>query len=306
MIIPSDEEREYLFRLEPEEKGELAKILKDSYGVSSRILRAVKNDGILEVDGRAAKVKSMVRGGEQIRMVLPREDLDAAPSDDPFQLIYEDSEILAVSKTPELVVHPTRSHPDGTLANRVAGHARDRGESYKIRFVNRLDRDTSGILIIAKNKLAHHFIQSRMRTDDMSKEYTVFVEDSPGHPIADEGTICLPIGRPDPLAIRREVMEDGREAITHYRVLERYSGAAKLKVKLETGRTHQIRVHLRAIGHPIIGDPLYNPESIEKFGLARQALHASDLTLPLLKKGSISLKADLPEDLCQLEHRLRG
>lgn len=306
MIVPSDREREYLFQLEPSEQGDLARILRDNYGVSSRILRAVKNDGILEVDGRAAKVKSQVQGGEQIRMVLPHENLDAAPSDDPFQLIYEDSEILAVNKTPELVVHPTRSHPDGTLANRVAGHARDRGESYKIRFVNRLDRDTSGILIIAKNKLAHHYIQSHMRTDDMSKEYTVFVEDSPENPIEDEGTICLPIGRPDPLAIRREVMEDGQEAITHYKVLERYPGAAKLKVKLETGRTHQIRVHLKAIGHPIIGDPLYNPESIEKFGLARQALHASDLTLPLLKKGSISLKADLPEDLCKLELRLRG
>lgn len=304
MIESESPPRTYKYHLEADESGNLLNILKDEYGFSSRILRKVRNEGKLLVNGHPVKLKSDVNGGDHIEVTLPEEKLDASPSHLPIDIIYEDDEIVAVSKSPELVVHPTRSHPDGTLANRIAGHAEEEKESYKIRFVNRLDRDTSGILIIAKNKFVHHYIQSRMKTDEVEKTYLVYVEDNPDHPIPDEGTINVPIGRPQPESIKREVMEEGQKAVTHYKVISRYKNAAKLEVKLETGRTHQIRVHTKAIGHPIIGDPLYNPESIERYGIERQALHAYKLKIPLPKKGEILLEAALPEDLKQLENRL--
>ncbi|MGI6109414.1 MAG: RluA family pseudouridine synthase, partial [Eubacteriaceae bacterium] len=210
------------------------------------------------------------------------------------------------NKSPGVVAHPTRRHQTDTLANYAAHYILEKGDSFKLRFVNRLDMDTSGIIIIAKNKFVHHYIQSRMRGPDVEKTYTVWAEEDPDNLFPDSGTIDLPIGRPDPESIKRCVMEDGQQAVTHYRVLERYPGAVKLEVVLGTGRTHQIRVHLAAVGHPIIGDSLYNPDSCDKYGLKRQALHASRLKIPLPKRDGLELKAELPEDLIQLENRLRG
>ncbi len=306
MIIPSDKPTEYNYILESNETGKLSDILSRRYGFSTRILRNIKRGGILEVNGAPARVISSAVAGDKVRIVLPREKLDADPVDSPFDIIYEDSEILAVNKSPGVVSHPTKRHQLDTLANYAAAYAALRGDSYKLRFVNRLDMDTSGVIIIAKNKFVHHYIQSRMQGPDVEKTYTVWAEEAPDRLFPDSGTIDLPIGRPDPVSIRRCVMEDGQRAVTHYKVLERVPGAVRLEIVLETGRTHQIRVHLAAAEHPIIGDPLYNPDSCERFGLNRQALHASRLKLPLPKAGILELQAELPDDFIQLENRLRG
>lgn len=154
MIIPSDKPREYNYILESNETGKLSDILSRRYGFSTRILRNIKRGGILEVNGAPARVISSAVAGDKVRIVLPREKLDADPVDSPFDIIYEDSEILAVNKSPGVVSHPTKRHQLDTLANYAAAYAALRGDSYKLRFVNRLDMDTSGVIIIAKTNLS--------------------------------------------------------------------------------------------------------------------------------------------------------
>lgn len=303
MILNSNGIGEYLYQLEPDESGILHDTLCRHYGYSGRVLRRIRREGIIEANGKPARLKEKAEPGSIIHIKLPEEDIDTEPVEGPINVVYEDDEVLALNKGPDTVSHPTKRHQLDTLGNFAAWYLRKNDEHCKLRFVNRLDRDTSGLIIIAKNKFVHHYIQSRMPTDDVSKEYIAFVEGNFSEP---EGTVNLPIGRPDPESIERTILPEGQPSVTHYRVLEQYKDAAKIACTLETGRTHQIRVHMKAAGHPIIGDPLYNPESVEKFGIARQALHAEKLRIPLPKKGIIRLTAPLPDDLIRLEKRLRG
>lgn len=233
-------------------------VLKKRLGFSRRLLNRLKADGEIFRNGFAVRPFADVIPGDVIDVRMPQERSHFEPQDIPIEVVYEDEELLILNKQPWVVVHPTRGHPDGTIANGLTRRMQETGCFYKIRFVNRLDRDTSGLLVVAKNSHGQDAMMKEMKADHVVKRYIGIVH---GSLPDDTGMIDLPIGRADPDDIRRCVMPDGYPSVTHYRVLERFHTAegsfSMLDLRLETGRTHQIRVHLSHIGHPLVGDPLY-------------------------------------------------
>ena len=224
-----------------------------------------------------------------------------APQDLNLNIIYDDFDLIMVDKPPFMVVHPTKSHFDNTMANGVTDYIVKKGEDVKIRFVNRLDMNTSGLVIVAKNPFAQHVLSSEMKSDDFEKKYITVVK---GIIKDDENTINEPIYRPTDDSIKRVVDPRGQESITHYKVLERLNDATVVEVKLETGRTHQIRVHMAHIGHPIIGDELYG--YVDENLIKRQALHAYGLKFKQPRtKEVLAFKAEIPDDMKILIEKLR-
>ena len=218
-----------------------------------------------------------------------------------LNIIYDDFDLIMVDKPPFMVVHPTKSHFENTMANGVTDYIIKKGEDVKIRFVNRLDMNTSGLVIVAKNPFAQHVLSSEMKDDDFEKKYITVVK---GIIEEDEGTINQPIYRPTDDSVKRVVDERGQESITHYKVIERLNDATIVEVKLETGRTHQIRVHMAHIGHPIIGDELYG--FVDENLIKRQALHAYSLKFRQPRtKELLEFKADIPEDMKILIQKLK-
>jgi 23S rRNA pseudouridine1911/1915/1917 synthase len=273
-------------------------MLINDYAYSSRLLRRIVRDGNTLINSHEAYLTGVVKPGDLVRVVMPLEAIDVLPVPGDLDIIYEDSEILVANKDAGVVTHPTKSHGADTLANRIAYYYEQSGQSAKIRFVSRLDMDTSGLVAVAKNKYVHHYLQSHRVIDPMQKGYVAFVN---GRMPESEGTIDLPIGLSDETGIKREVRADGKPSITHYRVIDDFeAGAQMLSLRLETGRTHQIRVHLAHCGCPIIGDPLYNTQNNQNFGMTRTALHAKKLTLSLPKAGDLSLSAPLKDDMAEL------
>lgn len=278
--------------------------LQEKHGYSSRILRRIVRDGHLKINGRDSWLVDNVRFGDTIEVTLPKEAVDVRPVRGKIDIIYEDDEILAVNKEAGLVTHPTKSHQLDTLGNLVAGYFERTGQQAKVRFVTRLDCDTSGVIVIAKNKYVHHYLQSHQLIPKPEKRYLAFVN---GCPDETSGIIDLPIDRAED-GIHRCVAAEGKASITHYRVIETFSDqkVSVIALRLETGRTHQIRVHLAAIGCPIIGDPLYNTAANETFGIRRTALHARSIALSLPKTGKHILYAPLKPDIVKLLHQLQG
>jgi len=200
-----------------------------------------------------------------------------------------------------MVVHPTKSHNDKTIANGVTDYIIKQNEKVKIRFVNRLDMNTSGLVIVAKNAYAHHTLSLDMGENKVEKKYITVVK---GIVKDDEGTINAPIYRPTEDSIKRVVDERGQASVTHYKVLERLNDATVLEVKLETGRTHQIRVHMAYIGHGIIGDELYG--YVDEALINRQALHAYSLVFEQPRtKEELKFEAKLPKDIEELIQKLK-
>jgi 23S rRNA pseudouridine1911/1915/1917 synthase len=217
--------------------------------------------------------------------------------------VYEDEDLIVIDKPPGLVVHPTRGYPDGTLANGLMYYWRQQGKSYRFHPVTRLDKDTSGLMVIAKHAYAHAFLAQQMEKKRYERIYLAIAE---GIINPDKGSISLPIGFHPENPFARAVVhgEGGAKAVTHYEVLEHYSSASLVRLRLETGRTHQIRVHLSAIGHPLIGDSLYGKESP---WISRQALHATYLRFfhPRMRIW-LEWESPLPEDMRQVIARLKG
>ena len=278
--------------------------LKEELGLSSRLIRSASIDKRIFVNNKAVKMNYIIKDKDNILIDLMKEETqNIDPEDIPIDIVYEDEDILVVNKGPNMVVHPTKRHQSGTLANALMYYFKESNQKCIVRLVSRLDMDTSGLIIIAKNQYAHMELSKEMTLNNVEKRYLAVVH---GHMESMHGTIDLPIYRPEVEGtIRRVIDERGQRSITHYKVVERYKDSDLVECLLETGRTHQIRVHLSSLGHPIWGDTLYGSEDDNDI-IKRQALHAYGLDFKSPRtKEPLSLRAKLPEDINNLIKELK-
>jgi 23S rRNA pseudouridine1911/1915/1917 synthase len=275
----------------------IKELLKRRMYISSRLIRKLKAEDRVLLNGKNIRLYEKGEEGGKIVVLFPAESSDFPPEDIPIDVIYEDKDILALNKQAGIVVHPTKGHPVNTIANGLMKHMNDLKESYKIRFINRLDLDTTGVVLVGKNSFCQDDFTRQAAQGNVDKIYIAVVE---GIVESDKGTIDLPIGKPKEEEIKRAIMADGLPSITHYETLMRFSkGYSLLRLRLETGRTHQIRVHLSHIGHPVVSDSLYgrqDPDLIE-----RQALHADELRFKHpITRVDLSIRAPMPKDIERL------
>lgn len=270
----------------------LIQFLKVEIKMSSRFSKKMARNGLGTINGKRCMNSDILKIGDVVEVIIDGEEIqDIEAEDFPIQVMYEDLDILIVNKPPFMVVHPTKGHQSGTLANGIVNYFKVTKQDCIVRLVNRLDRDTSGLVIVAKSQFAHSQMANMLTNNLIEKYYIAIVKGE----LKDSGTIDLPIGKPEEDSIKRGVIEDGQRAITHYEVLANALNMTCVKVKLETGRTHQIRVHLTHIGHPLLGDTLYGTES--QF-INRQALHAFKLKFNNIRtKERVEVVAELPEDM---------
>lgn len=289
---------------EQEQDKMLKQILQGRFAFSRNMIRRCKHKGLVTVNGKVIYYTARLTKGDQIDVYKeePRET-SIIPEPMDLKIIYEDLDLLVLDKPPGVVVHPTRGHPTGTILNGVAAYFHQKGEQASVHLVNRLDKDTSGLMVIAKHPFAHSFLAKQLQKKQYIRTYLAIVD---GVMKEERGTIDVPIGLAPHSGIQRMVRADaeGKSAVTHYTVCERLHGATMIKLQLETGRTHQIRVHLAHLGHPLLGDQLYG-EPLDH-GIARQALHASQIELiHPREKNQKKWSAFFPEDIMKLYHRLR-
>ncbi|MBR0374811.1 MAG: RluA family pseudouridine synthase [Mogibacterium sp.] len=270
-------------------------ILKANYRFSSRFKTKMKYQGLVDLDGVPSPGYLKPAPGSVIEVRLPDESSDFPPQDIPIDILYEDDDLLILNKQPGITVHPTKGHPDNTLANGITKYMLDTGKHFKVRFANRLDTDTSGIVIVAKSGNVQNDISAQMRRHSIQKKYIALAH---GNITPDDFEIDLPIGRPVDERVERAVMPvGGKEARTGVHVLEHFGDDYTLvELTLHTGRTHQIRVHLSHIGHPIVGDTLYGGAAPDL--MKRQALHACHIAFKHPMTGEpLVISCGLPEDI---------
>lgn len=241
----------------------------------SRIKELVQAGEVL-VNGKKSKVSYKVQKGDLIQVtVLPLEPLALEAENIPLDIVYEDEDVIVVNKPQGMVVHPAAGHPSHTLVNALLYHTRDLADSpegFRPGIVHRIDKDTSGLLMVAKNAAARESLEKQLAAKSNKRQYLAIVH---GNFAEEEGTIDAPIGRNPKDRKQMAVVEKGKSAVTHFKVLEQYQGYSLVECQLETGRTHQIRVHMAYIGHPLAGDPLYGPrKTLPGHG---QFLHAKTL-----------------------------
>lgn len=275
-------------------EDKLISILRNEIGLSSRIIRKIKKDKGVSVNNIVISMNAVLRVGDIVEVTLPNEENIFQPEAIPVEIMYEDDHFLVIDKQPFLVVHPTKGHPFGTIANGIAKYMLDNEESYKIRFANRLDRDTSGLMIVCKSGFGQKIISDQMNDNTIVKEYDAIVE---GIVEKDDGTINEPIGRAYEDSVHRVVRPDGLVSVTHYKVMKRMNDRTWVRVRLETGRTHQIRVHMKHLGHVIMGDELYGSHHEH---INRQALHACHLIFENIDGKTVDVVANMPEDMRKL------
>ena len=247
-----------------------------NWGISKRTLASVKyGGGQILVNGTEVTVRHALKKGDAVTVIFPNEEQGKglAAEDGELEIVHEDEALLIVEKPPLQNTIPSREHPFGSLANIVAKHFNDHGIPSTLHIATRLDRDTSGLVCIAKNRHIHHMISLQQQEKKMKRRYEALVH---GHIEENEFTITAPIGRKNTSIIEREVREDGQFAETEVRLLQKLQGYSHITLQLNTGRTHQIRVHLAHIGHPLVGDDLYGGK---RELLGRQALHCTELEL---------------------------
>lgn len=271
--------------------------------ISKRALADIKfSGGFIRVNGHERTVRFTLSPGDVLEVVFPDEPLNEHLKEEyiPLDVLYEDEDLIVINKSAFMSTIPSREHPTGSVANALAHYYKEAGHRAGIHIVTRLDRNTSGLLLAAKHRHAHHLFGMQQRAGAIKREYRAIAAGKP----PEKGTIDAPIGRKASSIIEREVSElgKGKRAVTHFEVEEQYIGNALARVRLETGRTHQIRVHFAYIGHPLLGDDLYGGP----LGLIdRQALHCSDLafTHPL-KQQEMKFQAPLPADMASVRRHL--
>ena len=269
-------------------------IIKANFKFSSRFKTKMKFQKLVDLNGIPTPGFIKPDVGDVISIRLPKETSNFPAEDIPIDVLYEDDDLMFINKQPGLIVHPTKGHPFHTIANGLMKYMLNNGQKYKIRFANRIDMDTSGIVIVAKNANSQNDISLQMRENLVHKQYMAIVN---GVIRDDEFTIDKPIGRPNEESIQRKVLsEGGKDAITDVKVLERFYNNTLVEVTLHTGRTHQIRVHLAHIGHPITGDHLYEGDAPAL--IDRQALHAAKMIVNHPMTGEkLEIEAPLPNDM---------
>ena len=265
--------------------------------LSRSMIQKLIEDGNILVNGNKKKMAYVVQVGDKISLEIPEaREVTIKAQDIPIQVLYEDNDILVVNKPKGMVVHPANGNPDGTLVNAVMAMCKDSlsgiGGELRPGIVHRLDKDTSGVLIVAKNDRAHVNLSEQIKNREVKKNYIALVR---GLVPENEATINMPIGRSNKDRKKMAVVRDAKEAITHFKVVERYQQYTLLKIKIDTGRTHQIRVHMAEIGHPVVGDMVYSNGKNE-FGVKGQMLHAKSLDFKHPTTGkSMHIEAELPD-----------
>ena len=265
-------------------------------GLTRSAAQRLLEQGRVSCRGAVLKKNGRPEAGDELTVELPEpEPADVLPQDIPLDVVYEDADVIVVNKPVGLVVHPAPGHPDGTLVNALLYHCGDSlsGINGELRpgIVHRIDRDTSGLIIAAKNDAAHLSLAAQLEDHTLSRVYECLAQ---GNLREDEGTIDAPIGRSPKDRKKMAVVAGGRRAVTHYRVLGRYSGCTHAQCRLETGRTHQIRVHMAYTGHPLLGDTVYGGRAVK--GLAGQCLHARRLTFVHPRTGQpVTVECPLPD-----------
>ena len=276
----------------------------------NRVQRAI-DAGTILVNGQPSKSNYKIKPADEIRVLLekPPRDTEVIPENIPLDILYEDEQLIVINKPAGLVVHPAPGHANGTLVNALLAHCSNLpgiGGVQRPGIVHRLDKDTTGAIVVAKTEHAHQHLQAQLKAKTARREYLGIVY---GAPKTENGTVNLPIGR-HPVDRKKmavvPVEKGGREAITHWQVKERISNYTLMQFQLETGRTHQIRVHSNQIGHPIVGDPLYSSARSLKVKLSGQALHAWRLKLqhPVTQEW-LETTAPLPTEFNKLLEVLR-
>jgi 23S rRNA pseudouridine1911/1915/1917 synthase len=281
----------------------LDQVLARPLGSRSRA-QALIDAGRVQVDGAARPKRHVLHGGEVVEIEqAPEAPAPVGGDSAPFDVVYEDEHLLVVDKPAGVVVHPARGHASGTLAQALSGRGAGGEDPWRAGIVHRLDRDTSGLLVVAKNDAVHRALKALLASRRLRREYLALVD---GHPSARTGTIDAPIGRDRRDRLRESIdTHTPRAARTHFETERVLPAATLLRVTLETGRTHQIRVHMSAVGHPVSGDPLYGEAG--RFGLERQFLHAARLAFPHPVTGAeVDARSELPADLREALRRAEG
>jgi len=296
----------------------LDKALADATKLSRARVQALIAEGRVELDGKpATSASAKVAEGAAFRITVPATaEAEARPQDIPLSVAFEDEHLIVVDKPAGMVVHPAAGNPDGTLVNALLHHCAENGGGSlsgiggvaRPGIVHRIDKDTSGLLVVAKSDAAHEGLAAQFAEHSVHRRYLAVCG---GHPTTTEGTIDERLGRSDAnrkkMAVLAKDSSRGKHAITHYKVLKRLEASALLECRLETGRTHQVRVHCASIGHALLGDPLYGrtPKTLKpllsRLNFARQALHAAELGFihPILGQ-NLRFAADLPADMQEL------
>lgn len=272
----------------------LAEQLPDlSRSAAQRLLE----QGQVTADGTPVKKNQLVSAGQRLEVALPDPaPIEALPQNIPLNIVYEDDSVVVVNKPRGMVVHPAAGNPDGTLVNALLYHCGESlsgiGGAFRPGIVHRIDKDTSGLLVVAKNDRAHQCLSAQLKDRSLSRTYEAVVI---GHLREDRGSVDAPLDRNPKDRKKMAVVPDGRGAVTHYEVIARYPGYTHVRCKLETGRTHQIRVHMAYLGHPVAGDPVYGPKR-DVTGLHGQCLHARALRFLHPETGEqIEVSCPLPD-----------
>jgi 23S rRNA pseudouridine1911/1915/1917 synthase len=294
--------------------GRLDKALAEASGLSRERVKALIAQGAVDLAGRPARSGSaqVASGVSYAIAVPPAQPLDAVPQHIPLSIVFEDAHLIVVDKPAGMVVQPAAGNRDGTLVNALLHHCAGRLSSIngvaRPGIVHRIDKDTSGLLVVAKTDAAHEGLAAQFAAHTIDRRYLAVCA---GHPRPAEGTVAGRIGRSDADRKKMAVLPDdsrrGKRAVTHYRTLRLLDHAALIECRLETGRTHQVRVHCASIGHPLVGDPVYGgtPRALrpllERLGFRRQALHAASLGFEHPATGErVHFCAEMPNDMAEL------
>ncbi|CCV64536.1 Pseudouridine synthase, 23S RNA-specific [Alteracholeplasma palmae J233] len=270
----------------------------------SRIQQLIKEEHIL-INDKKEKTGYILKLDDLITVIIPEvKTLELKPVDLKLDIVYEDSDILVVNKPQGLVVHPASSYNEPTLVHGLLHEIDDLSDingTYRPGIVHRIDKDTSGLLVVAKTDKAHKKLSEDLKVHDVKREYIAIIY---GH-IEDKGKIDAPIGRHKVNRLKMSVTHDGKDAITHFETIERYKGYSLIRCFLETGRTHQIRVHLAYIGHPILGDPIYGPKKV--YGSSGQYLHARKLSFNHpITNDLVTFEVDVPDNFKEVLKKIEN